>query len=378
MEENLNIPKHVAIILDGNGRWAKKKHMPRNYGHAQGSKRVENICEEAYRLGIEYLTVYAFSTENWKRPKEEVDLLMKLLRNYLADCIKTANKNNMVVRVIGDKTGLDADIQEKIAELEEVSKKNSGLKFTIALNYGSKDEMIRGMKALTKDCVEGKIKIEDIIDERVASLVDSAPETLNTFNELAAALGDDPSFATTITNQIGTKANATDLTAHTGNKSNPHGVTLSQLGVTATAAELNYVDGVTSNIQTQIKRSKMGTLKLVLLGVLAGFFIGGGAAASAVVMHTIDNVGIARFIGGIVFTVSVEGFVHNVDGINQARMIGIVILDYLENEVSHTHLHGFHVNVIISCVIIYTEKPVRSLGMPYQGMVSHLHTVLKD
>ena len=175
MEENLNIPKHVAIILDGNGRWAKKKHMPRNYGHAQGSKRVENICEEAYRLGIEYLTVYAFSTENWKRPKEEVDLLMKLLRNYLADCIKTANKNNMVVRVIGDKTGLDADIQEKITELEEVSKKNSGLKFTIALNYGSKDEMIRGMKALTKDCVEGKIKIEDITEELFATYLDTYP-----------------------------------------------------------------------------------------------------------------------------------------------------------------------------------------------------------
>ena len=84
----MNIPQHVAIILDGNGRWAKKKNMPRNYGHVQGSKNVETICEEAYKLGVKYLTVYAFSTENWKRPKSEVDALMKLLRNYLKDCIK--------------------------------------------------------------------------------------------------------------------------------------------------------------------------------------------------------------------------------------------------------------------------------------------------
>ena len=102
----MNIPRHVAIILDGNGRWAKGKGMPRNYGHAQGSKNVEIICEEAYKMGIEYLTVYAFSTENWKRPKDEVDALMKLLRNYMKTCLKTAEKNRMCVRVIGDKTCL--------------------------------------------------------------------------------------------------------------------------------------------------------------------------------------------------------------------------------------------------------------------------------
>ena len=96
----MNIPQHVAIILDGNGRWAKAKGMPRNYGHAQGSKNVEKICEEAWCMGIKYLTVYAFSTENWNRPKEEVNALMKLLRNYMKTCLKTAAKNDMKVRPI--------------------------------------------------------------------------------------------------------------------------------------------------------------------------------------------------------------------------------------------------------------------------------------
>ena len=97
----MNVPQHIAIILDGNGRWAKSKGMPRNYGHAQGSKNVERICEEAWRLGIKYLTVYAFSTENWSRPKNEVDALMTLLRNYMKTCLKTAAKNDMKIRVIG-------------------------------------------------------------------------------------------------------------------------------------------------------------------------------------------------------------------------------------------------------------------------------------
>ena len=114
---DLKIPNHVAIILDGNGRWAKAKGMPRNYGHLQGAKAVEQICEDAHNLGIKYLTVYAFSTENWNRPKEEVDALMKLLRNYLSNCLKRATKNNMCVRVIGDKSRLDKDIYNTIENL---------------------------------------------------------------------------------------------------------------------------------------------------------------------------------------------------------------------------------------------------------------------
>ncbi len=107
----MEIPRHVAIILDGNGRWAKQHGMPRNYGHTQGAKNVETICRAAWDMGIKYLTVYAFSTENWARPKDEVNALMKLLRNYMKNCIKTAEKNHMRVRIIGDKAKLDQDIQ---------------------------------------------------------------------------------------------------------------------------------------------------------------------------------------------------------------------------------------------------------------------------
>lgn len=158
----MNVPQHIAIILDGNGRWAKKKGMPRSYGHTQGSKNVERICEDAYKMGVKYLTVYAFSTENWKRPKEEVDTLMSLLRNYMKTCLKTAKKNRMRVRVLGDKTALDDDIRTRIAELEEATKDNDGLCFQIALNYGSRDEMVRAMRKMCADCVDGKVKPEEI------------------------------------------------------------------------------------------------------------------------------------------------------------------------------------------------------------------------
>lgn len=178
----MNIPKHVAIILDGNGRWAKSKGMPRNYGHTQGAKNVEIICEEAYRMGIEYLTVYAFSTENWDRPKDEVDALMKLLRNYLKTCIKTADKNNMCVRTIGDKSRLDKDLQEAIQELEEHTQNNTGLKFTIALNYGSQDEMLRAMNRIVKDMDAGVIEKGDISKDIFESYLDTkglpAPDLL--------------------------------------------------------------------------------------------------------------------------------------------------------------------------------------------------------
>ena len=162
----MKVPQHVAIILDRNGRWAKAKGMPRNYGHAQGSKNVERICEEAWRMGIKYLTVYAFSTENWNRPKDEVDALMKLLRNYMKTCLKTAAKNDMKVRVIGDIEPLDEDIKKRISELEAATVDNGGLNFTIALNYGSRDEMTRAAKRMAQDCVAGKLDPE-MIDESV-------------------------------------------------------------------------------------------------------------------------------------------------------------------------------------------------------------------
>ena len=170
----MNIPKHVAIILDGNGRWAKSKGMPRTYGHIEGAKNVERVCEEAWNMGIQYLTVYAFSTENWKRSKEEVDALMKLLRNYMKNCLKTAAKNNMVVRVIGDKTGLDDDIRQQIDELEKVSASNTGLHFQIAINYGSRDEIVRSVRKIMEDVKAGKLEEDQMTEELFDAYLDTA------------------------------------------------------------------------------------------------------------------------------------------------------------------------------------------------------------
>ena len=147
--------------------------MPRNYGHAQGSKNVEKMCEEAWNLGIKYFTVYAFSTENWKRPENEVNALMKLLRNYLKDCIKRTDKNNMRVRVLGDKRGLSEDIRDAIVELETVSAKNTGLNFSIALNYGSRDEMVRAVRSLALDVKEGKLTPDKIDEACFSSYLDT-------------------------------------------------------------------------------------------------------------------------------------------------------------------------------------------------------------
>ena len=169
----MKIPNHVAVILDGNGRWAKKRLMPRNYGHMQGAKTVEKICEEAWNMGIKYLTVYAFSTENWKRPQEEVDALMKLLTKYLDDFKKRSEADNMVLRVIGDKTGLNDEIRAKIAEIEELTKDNQGLNFTIAINYGSRDEMVRAMKKLSQDVKDGKVSPDDISENMFENYLDT-------------------------------------------------------------------------------------------------------------------------------------------------------------------------------------------------------------
>lgn len=167
------VPNHIAIILDGNGRWAKAKGLPRNAGHVQGAKTVEVICEEAYKMGVQYLTVYAFSTENWNRPKEEVDALMKLLRNYMKNCLRTAEKNNMCVRVIGDKSRLDADIQESIARLEEASKDNTGLHFSIAINYGGRDEIRRAVSRISEKVAAGELKSDDITEELITRSLDT-------------------------------------------------------------------------------------------------------------------------------------------------------------------------------------------------------------
>lgn len=169
----MSTPEHIAIILDGNGRWAKSKGMPRNYGHTVGAKNVENICKAANDLGVKYLTLYAFSTENWNRPESEVAALMKLLESYLKNCIKTANKNNMRVRVIGEISRLSENFQEKIRNLEEVSSVNTGLNLTIAINYGSRDEMIRAVKHMIADHDAGKLSADDIDADTFSSYLDT-------------------------------------------------------------------------------------------------------------------------------------------------------------------------------------------------------------
>lgn len=171
--EELNIPEHVAVIMDGNGRWAKKRLMPRSMGHRAGAKVVEQICEDAYNIGIKYLTVYAFSTENWKRSVEEVTGIMNLLRSYLADCIERASKNNMRVRVIGDRTALDDDIVERIEELEDKTRKCDGLNFTIALNYGGRDEIKRAIRRIAEAVSDKEISADDISEELISSYLDT-------------------------------------------------------------------------------------------------------------------------------------------------------------------------------------------------------------
>ena len=169
----MKIPEHVAIILDGNGRWAKSKGLPRNAGHTAGAKNVETICEAAHDMGIKYLTLYAFSTENWNRPETEVNALMNLLESYLKNCIRTADKNNMRVRVIGEIGRLSEKFQDRIKELEKASETNTGLNLTIAINYGSRDEMIRAMKHMMEDNNAGILSIEDVTAERFSSYLDT-------------------------------------------------------------------------------------------------------------------------------------------------------------------------------------------------------------
>ena len=170
----MNVPNHIAIILDGNGRWAKKRGMPRTYGHIKGCDNLEKICYDIKDLGVKYLTVYDFSTENWKRSKEEVEALMKLFRNYLKKCIKISKKNNMRMKVIGDVSAFAPDIQESVRELEEYSKDFDGIYFQLALNYGSRDEIARGMRRMAQDAADGKIVPSEITEDVISGYLDTA------------------------------------------------------------------------------------------------------------------------------------------------------------------------------------------------------------
>ncbi len=171
---NLTIPRHVAIILDGNGRWAKKRGLPRTMGHRAGCRTVEKTVEIAARMGIEYLTVYGFSTENWSRSAEEVGALMQLFRYYMVRLLKIARQNNVRVKMIGDKRRFDQDIIDGIDRLVRETADNTGLTFVIAVNYGGRDEITRAAARMAADCRAGKIREEEITQERFASYLDTA------------------------------------------------------------------------------------------------------------------------------------------------------------------------------------------------------------
>lgn len=163
--DKANIPTSVAIILDGNGRWAQKRHMPRSYGHKAGMDRVVDIVEKASNLGIKYLTLYAFSTENWKRPLDEVNYLMELLVYYLKNQIESLSRNNVRLQILGDSTKLPKAAEKAVEDGVHRTKDNSGMVLNIAINYGGRDEILRGVETLVHDIKEGKVSLESINEE---------------------------------------------------------------------------------------------------------------------------------------------------------------------------------------------------------------------
>lgn len=171
--EKLNIPNHIAVIMDGNGRWAKKRLMPRNFGHRAGGKTLEQILSDADELGVKYLTVYAFSTENWKRSETEVNGIMNILRKYLVDSVERSMKNNVRIRIIGDRTALAPDIVEKIDNLEGKTKENDGINFTIAINYGGRDEIRRAVSRIANDIQEGRLSPEAVDEQLISGYLDT-------------------------------------------------------------------------------------------------------------------------------------------------------------------------------------------------------------
>lgn len=166
--EKENMPKHIAIIMDGNRRWAKKKGLDPKLGHKEGAKTLEKIVRYANKIGLGYITVYAFSTENWKRTSDEVGALMLLLQNYLDEYSKRADTENIKVKVLGDISALPEGMQKSINKCMERTKNNTGVTFNIALNYGGRDEIVKAVKIISEQVKEGKIKVEDINEQLIS------------------------------------------------------------------------------------------------------------------------------------------------------------------------------------------------------------------
>ncbi len=166
--DNENLPKHIAIIMDGNRRWAKKRSLPVALGHKEGAKTLEKIVRYANTIGIKYITVYAFSTENWKRTEEEVSSLMNLFQSYLDDYSKRADSENIKVKIIGNREGLSEKMKKSIEKCMERTKENTGITFNIALNYGGRDEIVNAVKEIAEEVKNNEIKVEDIEEQTIS------------------------------------------------------------------------------------------------------------------------------------------------------------------------------------------------------------------
>lgn len=166
--EDIQLPQHIGIIMDGNGRWAKKRNLPRSAGHTAGAKNFRTITKYCSNIGIKYLTVYAFSTENWKRPAEEINSLMKLFKSYLEEAIRDFKDEDIVVKFIGDKSAFSPDLQQLIDENEQMSSKRSGMVLNIAMNYGSRDEIVRAVKNIAVKVNNNEISVEDINQQLIS------------------------------------------------------------------------------------------------------------------------------------------------------------------------------------------------------------------
>ena len=164
-----NLPTHIAIIMDGNRRWAKAKGMPASFGHKEGAKTLEKIVRYANKIGIKYITVYAFSTENWKRTTEEVNNLMTLFQSYLDYYSKKADSENIKVKIIGSRVGLSERMKESIKNCMERTKNNTGTTFSIALNYGGREELLNAIKEIAEEVKENKLEVENISEEKINS-----------------------------------------------------------------------------------------------------------------------------------------------------------------------------------------------------------------
>ena len=168
------LPRHVAIIMDGNGRWAKKRGLPRTAGHKVGAETFRKIARHCKKLGIEYLTVYAFSTENWKRPAEEVETIMGLLKNYMAEAIESMEEEKIKLKFFGDMSALSPELQELVRKTDEMSSRIDGFQANVCLNYGGRDEILQAARAFAKECAEGKADPDSLTAEQFGSYLYSA------------------------------------------------------------------------------------------------------------------------------------------------------------------------------------------------------------